>query len=286
MKAGTNKSSSIRIVAAAVLVAAPVAGCNSHQSSSASAPGATALFKVTLSYRPSGTAALSWDPQSTNITAKLQMAGFTPGSSHAIHIHQGGCATMGDVAVPFPDVTADGAGAINTSVTSEQPAPGGLLPGTSLNMHLAAGAQLGGPGQLGYTPIACADIAAADATTTLTMAPVGPRPQGSANLTYDPGNKTLTVATSASGLAPGSAHAQHIGLGTCEAQGAAKYPLNDLVALANGTAYQTTVIQNVDQAPPPSEWHLNVQLGSSAQVLDNGQPTLYFQPIMCGNIGK
>jgi hypothetical protein len=288
MKAGTNKSSFIRIVAAAVLVAAPVAGCNSHprQSSSPTAPGAAALIKVTLSYRPSGTAALSWDPQSKNITAKLQMAGFTPGSTHAIHIHQGGCATMGDVAVPFPDATADGAGAINTSVTSEQLAPGGLLPGTALIMHLAAGAQLGGPGQLGYTPIACGEITAAVATTTLTMAPVGQRPQGSANLTYDPGNKTLTVATSASGLAPGSAHAQDIGLGTCEAQGAAKYPLNDLVALASGTAYQITVIQNVDQAPPPSGWYLNVHLGSLAQVLQNGQPTLYFQPIICGNIGK
>ncbi|MCW2649874.1 MAG: hypothetical protein JWR32_850 [Mycobacterium sp.] len=288
MKAGTNKSSVIRIVAAAVLVAAPVAGCNSHQrqSSSPTAPGAAALIKVALSYRPSGTVALSRDSQSKNITATLQMAGFTPGSTHAIHIHQGGCVTMGDVAVPFPDVTADGAGAINTSVTSEQPAPGGLLPGTALNMHLAAGAQLGGPGQLGYTPIACGDITAADARTTLTMAPVGQRPQGSANLTYDPGHKTLTVATSASGLAPGSAHAQDIGLGTCEAQGAAKYPLNDLVALASGAAYQTTVIQNVDQAPPPSGWYLNVHLGSSDQVLQNGQPTLYFQPIICGNIGK
>jgi hypothetical protein len=214
------------------------------------------------------------------------MAGFTPGSTHAIHIHQGSCATMGDVAVPFPDVTADGAGAINTSVTSEQLAPGGLLPGTAFNIDLAAGAQLGGPGQLGYTPIGCADITAAVATTTLTMAPVGQRPQGSANLTYEPGNKTLTVATSASGLAPGSAHAQHIGLGTCEAQGAAKYPLNDLVASASGTAYQITVIQNVDQAPPTSGWYLNVHLGSSAQDLQNDQPTLYFQPIICGNTGK
>src|SRR5215211_8315111 len=130
MRVGTNTSSFKRIVAAAVLVAAPVAGCNSHapQSSSSTAPGAAALIKVTLSYRPSGTAALSWDRQSNNITAKLQMAGFTPGSTLAIGIHQGGCATMGDVAVPFPYVTADGAGAINTSVTSEQLAPGGLLP--------------------------------------------------------------------------------------------------------------------------------------------------------------
>jgi hypothetical protein len=285
--AGASKTSFIRIVAAAVLVAAPVAGCNSHrpQSSSPTAPGAAALIKVTLSYRPSGTAALRWDPQSKDITVELQMAGFAPGSTHAIHIQQGGCATMGDVAVLFPDVTADGAGTINTSVTSEQLAPGGLLPGTALNMHLAAGAPLGGPGQLGYTPIACGDITAAVATTTLTMAPVGQRPQGSANLRYDPGNKTLTVATSASGLAPGSTHAQQIGLGTCEAQGADKYPLNDLVALASGIAYQTTVIQDVDQAPPPSGWYLNVHLGSSDQVLQNGQPTLYFQPIICGDIG-
>jgi hypothetical protein len=288
MRAGTNKSSFIRIVAAAVLVAAPVAGCNSHppRSSSPTAPGAATLIKVTLSYRPRGTAALSWDPQSMNITAKLQMAGFTPGGTYAIDIHQGGCATRGDVAVPFPDVTADGTGAINTSVTSEKVAPGGLLPRTALNMHPAAGAQVGGPIELRDAPIACGDITAAVVTTTLGMAPVGQRPEGSANLTYDPGNKTLIVATSASGLAPGSAHAQSIHLGTCEAQGAATYPLSDLVALASGTAYQTTVIQNVDQAPPPSGWYLNVRLGSSDQVLQNGQPTLYFQPILCGNIGK
>jgi hypothetical protein len=102
-------------------------------------------------------------------------------------------------------------------------------------MRLAAGAQVGDPSHLGYAPIACGDITAAVATTTLTMAPVGQRPQGSANLTYNPGNKTLTIATSASGLVPGSAHAQQIGLGTCDAQEAAKYPLNDLVALASGT---------------------------------------------------
>jgi hypothetical protein len=87
--AGTKKSSLIRIVAAAVLVAAPVAGCNSHpQSSSPTAPGAAALIKVTLSNRPSGTAALSWDRQSKHITAKLQMAGFTPGGTYAIDIYR------------------------------------------------------------------------------------------------------------------------------------------------------------------------------------------------------
>lgn len=122
------------IVAAAVLVAAPVAGCSSDPRQSSSPPaGAAALSKVTLSYRPSGTTALSWDRQSKKITAKLQMAGFTPGATYAIDIHKGGCIRLGDVAVPFPDVTADGAGAINTSITSERLAPGGLLPRTALN---------------------------------------------------------------------------------------------------------------------------------------------------------
>src|SRR3954454_7812145 len=65
-----------------------------------------------------------------------------------------------------------------------------------------------------------------------------------------------------------------------------KYPLNDLVAVASGAAYQATVIQTVDQAPRTSGWYLDVHLGSSAQVLQNDQPTLYSEPIICGNIGK
>jgi hypothetical protein len=56
--------------------------------------------------------------------------------------------------------------------------------------------------------------------------------------------------------------------------------------LASGAAYQATVIQTVDQARRTSGWYLDVHLGSSAQVLQNGQPTLYFEPIICGNIGK
>jgi hypothetical protein len=141
-------------------------------------------------------------------------------------------------------------------------------------MHLNAGA-----------PIACGDITAAVTGTTLPMAPLGQPLQGSANMTYEPENKTLIVATSVTGLAPGSAHAQQIGLGACEAQGPVKYPLNDLLASAGGAAYQTTIVQNVDQAPPPSGWYLNVYAGPSAQAPQNAQPTPDLQPIICGNIG-
>jgi hypothetical protein len=114
----------------------------------------------------------------------------------------------------------------------------------------------------------------------------GQHPQGSATLTYDPAKKTLSVAATASGLVAASDHAVHIHLGSCESQGAVKYPLNDLVASPAGTAEATTVIQNVEQAPPASGWYINVHLGSSSQIEQNGQPTLYFAPIICGNIGK
>ena len=72
----------------------------------------------------------------------------------------------------------------------------------------------------------------------------------------------------------------HVSLGT------AKYPLNDRVALASGAANQAMVIQTVDQAPRTSGWYLDAHLGSSAQVLQNEQPTPYFEPITCGNIGN
>jgi hypothetical protein len=279
---------------AVAAVAASVAACGSNSvQSSSSAPattsgGAGSPVIVPLRNQPSGTVALRWDPQTKNFIAKLQMVGFTPGSSHAMHIHQGSCAAQGDVQVPFPDVTANDGGAIDTTVTSSQPSAAGLAAGTFLNIHLAPAAQLGPPGSLEYTPISCADISP-DASTTLTMAPPpqpGQQPQGSATLTYDPAKKTLSVATTASGLVPGSAHAQHIHLGSCNAQGAVKYPLDDLVASPTGTADRTTVIQNVDQAPPTTGWYLNVHLGSSSQIEQNGQPTLYFEPIICGNIGQ
>jgi Cu/Zn superoxide dismutase len=293
----THTLMSIRLMTAAALVVASVGACGSSSTQSSStqpsttpAPttGVTASpVTVPLGNQPSGTVALSWDPQTKNFSAKLQMAGFTPGSSHAMHIHQGSCAEQGAVLVPFPDVIANDTGAIDTTVTSSQPAAAGLAVGTFLNIHLAPAAQLGAPGSLGYTPISCADIT--PSASTLTMAPPpqpGQAPQGSATFTYDPSKKTLTVAATASGLVPGSDHAEHIHLGSCDAQGAVQYPLNDLVASPTGTAETTTVVQNVEQAPPASGWYLNVHLGSSSQIEQNGQPTLYFQPIICGNIGK
>jgi len=294
LNTSTHKVMSIRLMTAVAAVAVCVAACGSTSTQSSTSTPATASgaaaspITVPLGNQPSGTVALSWDPQTKYVSAKLQMVGFTPGSSHAMHIHQGSCAAQGDVLVPFPDVSANNVGAVDSTVISSQPSAAGLAAGTFLNIHLAPAAQMGGPASLGYTPISCADITPA-ASTTLTMAPPpqpGQHPQGSAKLTYDPAKKTLSVAATASGLVPGSGHAIHIHLGSCDSQGAVKYPLNDLVASPDGSAAASTVIQDEDQAPPASGWYINVHLGSSSQIEQNGQPTLYFQPIICGNIGK
>jgi hypothetical protein len=68
--------------------------------------------------------------------------------------------------------------------------------------------------------------------------------------------------------------------------GRREYPLNDLVASSDGVAETTTVINNVTEAPPATGWYINVHLGSSDQIEKDGKPTLYFAPILCGNVSK
>jgi Cu/Zn superoxide dismutase len=241
---------------------------------------------VPLGNEPSGTTTLTWDPQTKFITAKIAMVGLTPGSTHAMHIHQGSCAKQGDVLVPFLDVTADDKGRINTSAISAQPSDTGLAAGTLLNIHLAPAKEMGNPGSPTYMPISCADINPA-AGATLQMAPLpqfGDHPQSQAILNYDAAAKTLTVTARATGLVAGSDHAVHIHSGSCDAQGGVKYHLNDLIAKADGVAETTTVIPNVEQAPPASGWYVNVHLGSGDQIEKDGKPTLYFAPILCGNV--
>lgn len=257
-------------------------------SPSASAPaGATQL---TLAHMPTGTATLSWDATSKKITAKLDMSGFTPGSSHAMHIHNGSCLNQQNPPViPFPDITADASGAANVTVTSNAVAAG-IPTNAYLNIHLAPGVSLGSPTDVSFTPIACADIptgTAAAGPVTLTMAALpqaGQHPTATASLAYDATAKSLTVAVTASGLVTGSVHAAHLHAGSCAAQGAVVYALTDITADATGNAAVTTVVPNVSTAPPASGWYLNIHIGSSGQILANGKPTLLFEPILCADI--
>ncbi|MGH3844917.1 MAG: CHRD domain-containing protein [Pseudonocardiaceae bacterium] len=207
-----------------------------------------------------------------------------------MHLHPGTCAHQTQPpSVPFPDISANAGGAVKQSVVSGQ-APGGIPHGSYLNIHLAPSAQLGAPTDVSYTPIACADIPAGTPPTgpvTLNLqAPPqhGQIPRGTATLAYHPTNHTLTVQIKATGLAPNSAHAEHIHSGSCLTQGAVVYPLPDLQANTSGEASVSTTLNNVNAAPPATGWYVNVHLGPASQILHGNTPTLLFAPILCGDV--
>jgi Cu/Zn superoxide dismutase len=109
-------------------------------------------------------------------------------------------------------------------------------------------------------------------------------PQGSAVVTYDPSAQTISVTVNASGLTPG-AHAAHIHVGSCASQGAVQYMLMDFTANASGQIVnQTQTVMNVTTPLPASGWYLNLHQGDSNNILSNGNPTISFRPLLCGNI--
>jgi Cu/Zn superoxide dismutase len=109
-------------------------------------------------------------------------------------------------------------------------------------------------------------------------------PRGAATLSYNPGKHTLTVIVHASGLTPGK-HAGHIHLGSCQNQGPVKYMLNDLVASRRGIVrHAVSVFTGITQPIPAHGWYLNIHQGNSQNITHNGQPTIFFRPLLCANI--
>ncbi|MDT7716142.1 MAG: hypothetical protein QOH09_2134 [Pseudonocardiales bacterium] len=282
------RHAAVCLAAAGALISA--ACSNSSGTSSSSPPsGGHSLPVIQLADMPTGTATLSWSPATTLITTTVDMHGFTPSSSHAMHIHPGTCADQTQPpSVPFPDISAGAGGAVHQSVVSA-PVPSGIPRGSYLNIHLAPSAQLGAPTEVSFTPIACADIPAGTPPTgpvTLklqTPPQHGQIPQGTAMLAYNGTTHSLEVEIKARGLPPNSAHAAHIHSGSCIAQGAVLYPLPDLQANASGDASVTTAVNNVNSAPPATGWYVNVHMGPMSQILNGNSPTLLFAPILCGD---
>lgn len=107
---------------------------------------------------------------------------------------------------------------------------------------------------------------------------------GRATVTYDPGARTITVTVTATGLTPGM-HAAHIHVGSCQAQGPVQYMLMDFVANGHGTIDdQTRTVTGVTTPMPATGWYLNLHQGNSNNILSNGQPTIFFRPLLCANI--
>ena len=102
-----------------------------------------------------------------------------------------------------------------------------------------------------------------NATAVLLHSPVG-----TADLTWDSHQQTLTVAMQVSGLTPNSPHPTHIHLGVCDAPSTMLYMLPNLQANASGQASMNTIIKGVAHLPKTG-WLINVHNGPTMAAQDN-----------------
>lgn len=275
-----------RVLVTAGVVAA-LAGCGSGSSSPT--PTATPLAGpvIQLANVPNGTAVLSVDEKTHKLSAKLDAYGLTPNSAHALHITDSKCVgKQGSPSFTFPDVTADGVGALSTEVTANQPATKGIPSGMEIDLHLVSTADSGKGSDTGSTPIACTDIPTTTATRIAVRLYPYPeeKPAASAGIGYDAGSKTLTVHLTGFGLVPKSAHAADIDLGSCEKQGNQRYALKEVVADPQGRIDVTTTVTGVDEVPPKVTWYLLVHQGARSEIGSDAKPAPLFRPILCADV--
>jgi len=234
--------------------------------------------QVPLTPMPQGTVTLGHD-SSGNVDATVNAFGLTPGSSHTVELVNG----AGGVVTTFGTLTANSAGQAQATLDSGYEYTLGSWRVVVLN------------GTAG-DPVSAEPIAQtpryADGMNTYQLTPVEVSsngmsyrtPQGSAVVAYDPGAQAISVTVNASGLTPG-AHAAHIHVGSCASQGAVQYMLMDFTANANGQIVdETRTVMNVTTPLPATGWYLNLHQGNSNNILANGNPTINFRPLLCGDI--
>ena len=233
--------------------------------------------QVPLTAMPQGTVTLGRDSFGS-VDATVSAFGLTPGSSHSVELVNG----AGGVVTSFGTLTANSVGQAQATLDSGYKSTMGswrvvILNGTAVDPVSAE-------------PIAETTRYFGNSTFQLTPVEVNAEGvsygtlRGSAVVSYDPAAQTISVTVNASGLTPG-AHAAHIHVGSCESQGAVQYMLMDFTANANGQIEnQTQTVMNVTTPLPASGWYLNLHQGNSNNILANGNPTINFRPLLCGNI--
>ncbi len=95
-------------------------------------------------------------------------------------------------------------------------------------------------------------------------------PAGSADLSWDPSTKMLTVKITLTGLAPTSPHPAYIRAGTCASGGNPIHSFtSNLMADANGKVSTTTqTFDNVANGIPASGWFINVHNATGGDVFE------------------
>ncbi|HTJ72212.1 MAG TPA: CHRD domain-containing protein [Actinospica sp.] len=239
---------------------------------------------LSLQAMPTGTATLSKNSDGT-VSAHLVVSGLTPGSSHTVEIDT----HSGTTAVRLGSFTADGTGNADTTLTSASQVSG-LSSSARLVVRLGIYGGDNNENVLTREPIAqTASLYGAHGTYTLHAVDVDVNGDsqgylsGNATVVYDPTAKTLSVTLNASGLTPGM-HAAHIHQGSCQSQGSVLSMLMDYQADQHGNVVnETRTVSGVSQLPADGTWYLNLHLGDSNSILQNGAPALSFRPLLCAN---
>lgn len=218
-----------------------------------------------------------------HLLVRVSGYGFTPGSSHGVDL----LIPRRHAVIGFSTLRAANSGQVHATLHSRF---AGRWPrGSVLIIRMGTGL-----GRLARTPIAVTPLLrhARHRHHRLIAVEVSARgisygtPHGTAALIYRPRKHTLTVIVHASGLTPGP-HAAHIHLGSCQNQGPVAYMLNDLVANRHGFVRRSvSVFTGVTQPIPASGWYLNIHQGNSRNIVHNGQPTIFFRPLLCANIRR
>jgi len=268
------------LAAASVLTLAAPAGASTGSTGPATANSPANIALLSLRPMPAGTVAFHRGRHG-QLTVHAAMFGLTPGSSHQVILVIPGSFR----AVRFSTLTANSVGQADSTLQSGYTGP--LPRGSRLVIRMGVS-----DGPVSSTPIALTrrlrhPWAWPHRLTAVEVSSRGVSygtPHGRAAVVYNAHHHTLTVVISASGLTPGE-HAAHIHSGSCQSQGPVLYMIKDLVANRHGVInHVVRVFTNVTMPIPAHGWYLNIHQGTSHQILHNGQPTIFFRPLICANI--
>jgi len=245
-----------------------------------SAAGAYGMrARLTLRAMPVGEVSFGRD-RHHHLTVRAALFGLTPGSSHGVDLWVPGRSRV----IRFSTLTANSGGRAASILSSNF--SGRWRPGSRLLIRMGVGS-----GRVARKPIAeTKPLHFAGRPHRLIAVEVGRggvrygTPHGRAILVYNGGRHTLTVTVHARGITPGP-HAAHIHLGSCMSQGPVEYMLKDLVANRHGAiVHAVRVFTGVMSPIPAHGWYLNIHQGNSGDILSNGQPTIFFRPVLCANV--
>ena len=246
-------------------------GSSPSQATSSSASGGTST-QVTLQHQPRGEAKLTL--AGNKLTVAITLTGLAPNSTHPAHIHGvGNCSSNSPVIYPLKNVVANAGGTASVTSTVDGVTS---IPASGWYVNVHNGPALTPPDQ--FSPVACGEVKGGSNEATVPLQQgSGPSQAASGTADVSFANGQLTVQITMSGLAPNSAHAAHIHVGSCTNQGAVVHPLTNVTADGNGNATSSTTVAGVTSIPS-GQWYVNVH-GSTDLNTQTG-----FDPIACGSV--